>query len=129
MKHYNLESKQTEILNRNEAFYAFSQKQFDEQAKQDTEYVQVGHGCVCPKDNCKNLIDELKNSYDEKIKWELENNTKKDIIWYELANHECQITGSFESIVDLMSCYGITVSEIAEEFRPYYDHCVENDYF
>lgn len=47
------------VLSNNGAFWAFSDKQFDEQKTNGIKYVSMGAGLICPKDNAKKLKTEL----------------------------------------------------------------------
>lgn len=129
MKKFNDSSRMTEILAHHGAFFAFSNRQYDEHAEPGVEYTGLFSGLICPKDQAPSLIANLDLLHQEKIAWELENNSKKDIIWYQLANHECQIVGSYSEVIELLEPYGITVDDIKAEWRPYWDNCVENNYF
>jgi len=57
--------------------------------------------------------------------------TNRDIIWYELANHETQISGDLTSVYETLEDYpGITKQMILYEYRGgYYQYCIDNDYF
>ena len=129
MNRFNTDARHTEILNENGAFFAFSQSQLNEAKVEGVEYEHLFAGLICPKDNSKKLMDQLDSLFDQATAWELENNTKKEIIWHELANHECQIVGSYQEGYEAVKHYGITKEEVKAEWGAYYDHCVEHDYF
>ena len=129
MNIFNTDSAQSKALNKNGAFFAFSNKQFDEAKKENTKYISLGGGLIAPESNAESLIKELDSICTQKIEFELNNNSIKDIIWYELANHECQISCDYESVISLLKPYGITEDMIKAEFSDYYQHCVDNDYF
>jgi hypothetical protein len=129
MKRFNHDAAMDKIMASHGAFFAFSNKQFDEASKPDIKYVGLGGGLIAPEDQAKSLIANFEKITAEKIAWELENNTRKDIIWYELANHECQISGSYREAFNVLEPYGITEDEIKSEWPAYWDHCVEHDYF
>lgn len=129
MKRFDHNQRVDDVMTQHGAFFAFSNAQFDEQKQADVEYISLGGGLVVPEEHAKSLIANLALASKEKIDWELENNTKKEIIWYELANHECQISGTYRNVVNLLTPYNITQDEIAAEWPAYYDHCIENNYF
>ncbi|MDD2661530.1 MAG: hypothetical protein PHY54_17910 [Methylococcales bacterium] len=129
MKHFDYDTHMNAILEQHGAFFAFNKAQQAEQSTPGVEYVGLQAGLVCPKDKASSLMESLAKLSANKVAFELANNSKKDIIWYELANHECQVTGSYEDIIGLLSCYGITEDDIKAEWQAYYDNCVENDYF
>jgi hypothetical protein len=129
MKHCNIELEQEKILTINGAFFAFGNEQFNTCADQPVAYSNLGGGLYCPSCNIDSLQAQLKNSYNFKIKFELENNTLKDIIWDSLANYECQITGDYSDACEALKPYGITEDDIKKEWASYYQNCIDNDYF
>lgn len=129
MKRFDTNEMTTEALARAGAFFAFSNEQFDAEAKDGVEYVSLGSGLICPRDTAAQLFADLDVINQEKIKWEIEQNGKKDIIWYELGNHECQIGMDYSNVVDKLKPYGITEDDIKAEWRDYFQMCVDNDYF
>lgn len=129
MKHCNVDNEQTKILDDNGAFFAFNINQFNACANQSINYKSLGGGLYCPESNIDDLALQLKDSHTFKIQYELSNNSLKDIIWYELANHECQITGDYNDAIDVLKVYGITETDIKTEWPAYYRNCIDNDYF
>lgn len=129
MKTYDIEKEQTDLFERHGAFFAFTNKTVAEKSKKGVEYYSLGMGLICPKENCQMLYKEMNELEDKKIAWELNHNTKKEIIWYNLANHECQITWDTTNVVENLEDYGITKEEVNSEFRPYCDYCSENNYY
>jgi hypothetical protein len=129
MKNCNIEKEQQHILTINNAFFAFSNKQFNSCADQSLTYSNLGGGLYCPENNIESLQSQLKDSYNFKIQWELANNTLKDIIWHELANHESQISGDYSDACEALKPYGISENDIKKEWPGYYQDCIDNDYF
>ncbi len=117
------------IMSEHGAFFAFSEQQFKEKKQFGIEYVDVFFGMLAPKSEAQAIIDKLQLLSKERKEWTLANNTKESIIWYELANHECQIVGSYNEIIGLLSEYDIIEEEIKAEWPKYWDNCVANDYF
>ena len=129
MNRFNTDSAQSQVFDKNGAFFAFSNKQFDEAKKEDIKYMSLGGGLIVPEINAETLVKELDSICNKKIKFELANNSIKDLIWYELANHECQISCDYGSVVSLLAPYGITEDMIKAEYDDYYQNCIDNDYF
>ena len=129
MKHCNVDNEQEKILDDNGAFFAFSNDQFNACANQSINYKSLGGGLYCPESNIDGLALQLKDSHTFKINWELSNNTLKDIIWYQLANHETQISGDYSDAYEALKPYGITEDDIKKEWPSYYQNCIDNDYF
>ena len=112
-------------------FFAFSNEQLKKGIKRDFgKYASVGSGLYIPSIFTGKVIDKLNTNHDRAIKQVMESNTKKEIIWYELSNHEAQITGDIDDSWDALECYPhITKQNVIDEYRAYYKNCVDNDYF
>lgn len=120
---------QTAVFEKYGAFFAFSQKQFDEQKKEGVTYTNLGVGLIAPKGTGKQIMDELEEVNAKGIAMDIEENGIKAIIHRELANHECQITMDYDEVVDKLEDYGITREQVQAEWSEFWNHCVENDYF
>ena len=120
--------KQTALFEEYGVFFAFSNKQLEEKAKPNTEYVALGMGMVMPKQENKEVYKEyfekLNNITKEGIAQDIKENGKKQIIWRELANHEAGYTGSAAQTIDALDGYGFTEEEIKEELK----HFLEEEY-
>ena len=121
--------KQTKLWNDNGAFFAFGDKQLDEQKQEGVSYVSLGMGLIAPKENASNIIEGLKSVYTEGIKQDISDNGIKAIIHRELANYEAQITNDISTTLEALEDYGITRAQVAAEYGAYFQHCVDNDYF
>ena len=124
-----MNDKQTEAFNKHGAFFAFSNKQLDEHKIDGVDYVSLGAGLIAPKDNAESLVNDLDSIYKTAIKQDIEENGIKDIIWRELANHECQITYDYSEVTNKLQDYGITEEQIKAEWPAYFQNCIDNDYF
>jgi len=115
------------------AGYAFSNEQLAELIAKfgiaNEKLVNLGGGLLLPKKNVKLFLEEYNEISDKFVKNELADKGKKNIILYELANHECQITMDYSDVVEVCSAYGITEQEVANEWDDYYRKCLENDNF
>ena len=86
-------------------FWAFSNKQFDENKtplKAGDKYVHIGGGGYLSKSNADKLmkgIDELNAWY--KREMEKENLVEEEIL-YEINNHECYYTGDLTDVFDIL---------------------------
>ena len=129
MNYFNIELKINDLLTKNGAFFAFTEQQYNDAALPGVEYKRICAGMLCPSDNVKTVMDSLDSLSDEKINWELANNTLKTIIWDSLANYESQITGCYSDAYEALKPYGITEDQIKKEWPGYYQSCIDNDYF
>tara|TARA_Y100001938_G_C8091074_1_gene435110 strand:- start:2641 stop:3030 length:390 start_codon:yes stop_codon:yes gene_type:complete len=83
-----MEEKQTELFKKTGTIFAFSQKQFEEQRKDNVTYVNLGQGMLTEEPNVEEVINELDKIYKDCIKQDIEENGKEKIILRELENHE-----------------------------------------
>lgn len=100
-----MQAKQTAAFNKYGAFFAFSNKQFDEGKKEGIKYANMGHGLICPADNCKPLFDELEQIHMSAIAQDVAENGAAGIITREYFNTETQIHGDTEELRDNLARY------------------------
>lgn len=99
------------------AFFAFSNKQFEEAKKKGVEYVSLGMGMIVPKNNAKNLVERLGQIHKEGIKQDIADNGKEAIIRRELFNHECFYTNDICDCVEKLEDYGYSYDDIYQVFN------------
>ena len=129
MNHFNIDLKINELLIKNGAFFAFTEQQYNDEALPGVEYKRLYAGMLCPSNNVKTVMNGLDSLSDEKIQWELSNNSIKTIIWDSLGNYECQISGDYNDACEALKVYGIIEDDIKKEWPSYYQNCINNDYF
>ena len=122
-------AKQSQLWDDNGAFFAFGQQQLDEKKQEGVTYVSLGMGLIAPKDNASKIIEGLESIHTEGIKQDISENGIKPIIHRELANYETQISGDISDTVAALEGYGITRKQVNEEYKSFYQHCIDNDYF
>lgn len=115
-----LEEVQTELFNKNGAFFAFGTDQFNEQKKEGIKYVSMGAGLICPKDNVKELSEGLNTTYQAAVKKDIETNGKDKIIRRELYNFECFYKGDPNDAIDALKDYNFTDEEIWAAYKKEY---------
>ena len=125
----NIEKETTKALEDNGAFYAFSNDQLHEKAIQGVKYVGLGNGLICPENNAQALSNALNEAINQGVEKVLETKSKREIIWYELANHECQITYDYSDAATALEIYEITEEEVKEVWPDFIKHCQDNDLF
>lgn len=86
-------------------FWAFSNKQFDENKtplKEGEKYISIGAGGYIPQGNFDTLLlgmEKINNEFKQATK---DLKIRKQHILYELNNHECFYTGSIQSAMDAL---------------------------
>jgi len=118
LTHYTEEAT-TKALRKAGAFFAFSDKQFNEQAggRDIKDYCSIGMGLICPKDTATELSKDLNAGMQAGIKQDIAENGLEAIIKRELENHEASYTGSIENTVEALGAYPITEAEILAVFN------------
>ena len=119
---------QTKIIKNNGAFFAFNDQQYKEQKKQNTIYVNMGVGLICPKNNAKTLKKELDDLNKKAIKKQMETQSIKDIVFKNCFNYELQYSfNGFEQLKEILQDYPIKETELSLYYNQFIDHCVNND--
>jgi hypothetical protein len=117
------------IIKQYDGFFAFGQKQLDEQIQKDIKYSRVGGGLIMPTSNIKAFERDFQNEMKRAVAEDFATHGKKNIIWRELANHEAQISCEIDDTLDALENHNITREDIQAEFSAYMQHCVKHDYF
>lgn len=99
------------------AFFAFSDKQFEEKKKEGIKYMSCGAGLICPELTAKQLMKDLDDVEKNGIKQDLEENGPEKIIARELRNHEAFYTGDISSTMDALDGYGFSKEKIVEVYN------------
>jgi hypothetical protein len=121
-------NEQHEIIKNNGAFFAFNDQQFKEQKKQNTIYVNMGVGLICPKNNAKTLKKELDELNKKAIKKQMETQSIKEIVFKNCSNYELQYSYNGEQeIKDILKDYPIKEIEIIRYYQEYIKYCIDND--
>jgi len=123
MKNLNnyIEQKQTDLFNKLWIFFAFGQKQFDEQKKEWVEYVWMDWWLVIPKENVDKFLDEHTKIVEEWIKQDIQENWIENIIERELLNHEAYYTGDIRDTVDVLSDYNVSYEQVKKVYQDTYE--------
>jgi hypothetical protein len=88
-------------------FFAFNNEQFNEgmkrlNLKNTSEVVSIGHGGYLPKNKVKDFKDLLDKQKNDLKNFKKDQKALVDAILYELNNHEYCVTGSIESVLDVL---------------------------
>lgn len=125
----------TNALEKTGAFFAFGQKQFNEQKKEGVTYVSMGSGLICPEENAAELNELLENNYINGIKTDVAENGAAAIIEREYFNYETQLTGDKENLKDELQEYFKLFPELFTEelfkqtCKKAFATAVENNWF
>jgi hypothetical protein len=119
MKYLSEYTEQTiaEAMKKAGAFFAFSNKQFDEVKKEGVKYVDCGMGLICPKDTATTLLTEINEAHAKGIEQDIKENGLVGIIKRELNNHECYYTGNTEDAENALKDYPIKPEDIRAVFK------------
>lgn len=111
------EAPMAELWAKNGAFWAFSNKQFDEQKKPGVKYVQLMNGLVCPDENALAVMQGMIEIGDQAVAQDIAENGIEGVIKRELANHEAYYTGSIDSTMDALEPYSVTRDQVKQIFK------------
>lgn len=104
-----MEEAQSAAFKEADAFFAFSNEQFNEQKKPGIKYTNMGMGLLANRDKANWLHDELHRIYKESILQDIHENGLNAIIRRELNNHEAYYTGYIDDTWEALKDYpGIT---------------------
>ena len=115
----------TKVFEKYGTFFAFSDKQFNEQKKDGVKYVSLGAGMITPKDTADAMLKELDKAIDEAQTKDKELNSKDQIILRELINYECFYTGNITDARERLEAYGYTADEIRQVYNDNFKEYVE----
>lgn len=111
-----IKDSQTKCFDKHGVFFAFSDKQFDEQKKDGIKYLSLGAGTICPKDNIKSFIEDHALIIEKGMAQDIKENGKEQIIRRELSNHECYYTGDYTDCLEALKGYDFTEKDIKKVF-------------
>ena len=112
-----MEKPQTELFKKTGTFFAFSDKQFEEQKVKGIKYVSLGSGMITPSKNANKVIETLSKIHQKAVKQDLKENGKYQVILRELLNHEAFYTGEIEDTIHALEGYkSITEDDISQIF-------------
>ena len=109
---YYTEKENSKALDNANAFWAFSQSQFNESKKEGLIYVSCGGGLYCEKGKSKQLFKSLNENTKKGIEQDLKENGKEKIIIRELYNYESFYTGDITDAIEGLEGYNFTHEEI-----------------
>lgn len=113
-----IQEKHTELFNELGVFFAFSNKQFEEQKQEGVEYCSVlGAGDCVPKHNAGKFAKRLSAIHREGREKELAEKGIDKIIEEQLVNHECFYTGDISDAVEALAGYEVTYDQVLAIYK------------
>lgn len=100
-------------------FFAFSDKQFKEGAKDEKNIVSIGMGGFIPKKNVPEYIRRA-GELEQWRKSEMQKQKAEQVIEYELANHEAYYTGDITDTFEALKDH-YTLEQIREVYQKTYN--------
>jgi hypothetical protein len=107
----------SQLFQRLGAFYAFGNRQFEEQRVKDTKYTSLGMGLICPTENCDELRESMSSLVQNAIAARIKEYGLEAIIRYELSNYESYYTGCIDNAFEALQAYGAKREEVLRVFR------------
>lgn len=109
-----------ELFNNNGAFFAFSDKQFEEakdKKLKKEDYTNLMSGLICPKNNVKAVLNGIEEITKRGIEEDITENGLNAIIRRELSNHECYYTGDITDAINALEDYGVSREDVQRVFK------------
>lgn len=119
----------------NGAFFAFGNKQFEEKKQEGVTYVSLMGGLLCPKEKSKVLMQDFEKIFDDAVRQQVKDFGAEKIISHEYFNHETQITGDNQQVIDVLSTHRELFPElftdeiILKTCKQCFKKAVANDWF
>lgn len=87
------------------AFYAFNPDQFNKEKDKNLEYVNMGHGLLCPEKNVKEFVEKLEVAIDTAVRNDYSDNGASNIISRNYFNYETHISGDQDDLIESLEIY------------------------
>ena len=115
---YYAEKELSNLWEKNGAFFAFSQSQFDEAAEEGIRYkVLSSIGLYIPVDNVATVLNGMEAIQKNEIERDIKGNGLRSIIIRELYNYECFYTWDYSNAIEALEPYGVTEEQVYKIFR------------
>jgi hypothetical protein len=133
-----LETGTSKLFAKYGAFFAFGEKQFNEQKKEGVKYIADGSGLLIPKDNYDAFVKEYNNLKAEAVAEHVAKYGADQIIRYEYFNHEQQLdlyygktenSDTYNALKVYLEYPGFELENIERVFLECWREAVEKDLF
>ena len=120
----------TKLIKENGGFFAFSDRQFNENKKEGVKYVRMYGGLIAPKENVKAIHKGLQEGHEEGIVQDMKDHTIRQIIFRDCANYELQLSyDGLTEIIDTLKEYPIKKEDIIKYYNQFIKYCNKNDLY
>jgi len=116
-----LDEQITKIMHDKGAFFAFGDKQFNEQKVDGVQYISLHSGMIVPKDNAEDVVSEIKLASAAHTERVLAQYSPEELIDYELGNHECHISGDIDDAASALKPFGIEREQVIARYPEFID--------
>ena len=101
------------------AFFAFGQKQFEQWLawRNPNDIVSCWNWLYAPEDLAKQMLEDFHAHNESERLRRLEEVWLKNIILYELNNHECYYSEDIEDALPILEWYGATADQVRALFK------------
>lgn len=127
MKYYEYkqqrENEMSKLFAKHGVFFAFSNKQINEQKEENVKYYSLGAGMFIPQDNYDSFNEEFEKSEDDYMAKAKEIFTPEEIIRYELANHEYCITYDLTDTKEVLEEFNFSDENYRAAIKEYLSDC------
>ena len=124
------EEKINKTIKNNGGFFAFNNKQFNENKKEGIIYCRLYSGLIVPKNKAKQIISQLDKISKKAIEQDIKENGMKKIVFRDCENLELQFSFSgISEIIDYLKDYNFNKNDIEKYYNKYINYCIKNDLF
>jgi len=99
------DTKMSNVYEKHGAFFAFSEKQFNESKIEGVKYCDAGYGLLCPVDNAKTLIEEINTIAIDRRDYTVKHLGAKRIISDAFFDYETGYTGDTSDMMNSLRVY------------------------
>jgi hypothetical protein len=115
-----MEAKQTQLFKETGTFFAFSDRQYEEQVDKSKTYVYMGAGMYTLKKFAIDQIEKHYQIYKDSIKEDIKENGKDGIILREILNYESYYTNDLTETIEALKDYPFTEDDISHIYQKNY---------
>lgn len=115
--HADIQNQQGALFDEMGAFFAISNKEFNESIKEGVQYVQGFCGILVPKVNSKVFHERLNEIHKQAKERDLKENGMAVIMQREFASQECGYTWHYRDAKEALSHFNFSEADYIEQFE------------